>query len=479
MRGLHRVALVALVGCGGTQSPLSGEGGESGSTTYAGVPESTGGSSDGSSGESSSSGGIPMCEPVDWGYQFYYRIESERVSGHFVAPCVVFATTSEPLGTMAHDTGLGCEFDVGVRFAVSTRVVVLDDTAHPLRPGDRVDIEAIVPSGFGFGEFVLRDPVSGENLLGADGLKSDGEMLGGLHSVTTIPDCEGHPLPDVLADECWSGAVAFQADLSFGGESVTMEDGSFASVGDMEVFVNAVEYQEAPWITCFDVVSGRYSVIFGQGFTGPEHDGCDLLGQDCPSGQRCVPTRSGPDAWDETRCVAAGSLRELDPCAPPDWATGEDGCGVGLVCVADADSAQGGRCRPQCAGELSDPQCDDGERCNLDAAGPVPPLVCMPRCAPGGLECDEPTQACVYMGEVFVCANVGDAGPTEACISNVDCAPGLTCTSGEFVDGCAGQACCAAFCSLADPSCAQGTCEPFLADPPPGAEDVGVCVILR
>lgn len=88
-------------------------------------------------------------------------------------------------------------------------------------------------------------------------------------------------------------------------------------------------------------------------FTCAETD-CDLLGEDCPVGQSCVP--NGTD----TLCAGTAGLLEGEACAAP------NACADGLICSSAMSCA---RLCTQSSGD----ECDDGQVCQpllgFDAAG--------------------------------------------------------------------------------------------------------------
>lgn len=488
------IPVLGVLACDGGREPRESIGssstGTSGSTSTGPTdPEPMTSSSTDGSGSGSDTGGdgglfcdpIPegreACEPIDWGYYFTYAITAPEDHGVMTASCAVYATVSGRTGSpmSAHDTGLVCDFGSGTDRVFAARVVVGPDATHPLRPGDRVTLDAEM-SIWGRGAFALRDEATGELVMGAHSGLGDPspERFAPLQWEPTYGGCVYEAFPSV--DECYGGAAPYWVEVSLGQDSVSMTDGDSASVGHLDVFVSAVDYWDCG--SCFDNPSGHTVAIFGDGFDGPANDDCHLFAQNCPDDGRCVPVSSGSGVWDATACVPAGALGDGDGCVPADPTTGMDDCGAGLVCVVDDEAVDGGRCRPTCDGTVDAPECSAaGERCNLQPAGDTPPLVCVPRCTPLGNDCGEPEKGCYHVADLgFVCANAGGAGHGEACDYINSCEAGLTCVGGSVVDGCASGSCCAAFCSLGDPSCDQGTCTPYLEESVPGYEDLGICI---
>lgn len=491
------VPIIASLACGGDAAP-----GEPGGDSSTGVPSSTssgpsdsqpGTSSSGgessSSGEAGEGGGLcgsapdgEACTPISWGYYFTYSIVAPDY-GTLTASCAVFATSSGGIAGSrdrnAYDTGLACDFGSGLDQVFATRVVVPDGTRHPLRPGDRVTVDAQVNRFWGLGEFALRDEATGELVMGAhSGVGSDPspDRFAPMRWEPTTTDCGYEPYP--YFDECFIGAAPYSVQVSLGDASVSMTDGESASLGNLDVFINALRYFESNCVTCSDVASGHTAAVFGDGFFGPADDDCLLFAQNCPGDERCVPVSSGSGVWDATACVPSGALGDGNGCVPADPTTGIDDCAAGLLCVVDDEDPEGGLCRPTCGGSIDVPECSAaGDRCNLQPAGDTPPLVCVPRCVPLAGDCGEPEKACVHTEATgFVCANAGDDAPGEECEYANGCEAGLACLPGPFVDGCITGSCCAAFCSLSEPVCEQGICTPYLEESQEGYEDLGICI---
>jgi hypothetical protein len=230
------------------------------------------------------------------------------------------------------------------------------------------------------------------------------------------------------------------------------------------------------------------------GFTSPLPDfgpwfGCDVWDQDCPEGQKCLAFGwDSEDAWDETRCspVAVDPGQLGDPCTVEESnISGIDDCDLGLMCFYVAPSTLTGVCVQQCEGSESDPICDDASTACLVTNG-APLALCLPRCDPLHLDCDDGS-GCVPGDQEFVCAPVHGAAYGEACEYTNSCAPGLACVEDEFVPGCVASGCCTAYCDLtdedADLACPQydggERCVPWFekGNSPPQHADVGICII--
>ncbi|MDC0722686.1 ribulose phosphate epimerase [Nannocystis bainbridge] len=216
---------------------------------------------------------------------------------------------------------------------------------------------------------------------------------------------------------------------------------------------------------------------------------CNPKVQDCPSGQKCVAFDSmAMNYWDANKCVEepmnGGAVG--DPCninMGESVFSGLDNCSKGTICLNfDFATGQGGTCTAYC-GEGN--TCGDGELCLESANEGVLP-VCLKSCDPLLQDCGD-MQGCYgdpsFGG--FICfapdpgENIGD--DNSPCEYTNACLAGFSCQAAETVEGCMGaMGCCTPYCSIADgdADCAPSEdCVAFFADPPPGTEDVGVCVI--
>lgn len=201
---------------------------------------------------------------------------------------------------------------------------------------------------------------------------------------------------------------------------------------------------------------------------------CDVVLQDCPSGQRCTYVLA--NGTRTRQCVEEGTSAEGDPCSLAS-ASGEprfDTCQRGLSC-ADTATADGGtrfQCQRFCHGSA---QCGAPQECNvaLRLSGTRElPLLCGPPSARCGLlaqDCVEPL-GCYPSGTpgAAACAASG-ARPTGA-----PCEFSNQCERGSVCVGTGAERACAPLCALPSgtPGCASGTtCQPLTGHP-----DVGACV---
>lgn len=217
---------------------------------------------------------------------------------------------------------------------------------------------------------------------------------------------------------------------------------------------------------------------------------CDLIGQDCPSGEKCVPwANDGGTQANATRCVPVAD----DPAAPGEScvtegspASGLDDCDATSVCWGIDPVTLEGSCAPFCTGSTEDPQCDAGLACLVANDGAV--VVCLPECDPLASTCG-PDQACVPTDDTFVCTSVLMGGSGGDPCSSIDaCVDGTVCVeSGEVGAPCdpGETGCCAPWCDLSAPDPAAGcldpgqVCRPWSDPAPAGQESIGVCALPR
>jgi hypothetical protein len=197
---------------------------------------------------------------------------------------------------------------------------------------------------------------------------------------------------------------------------------------------------------------------------------CDPFAQDCPEGEKCVPYASTGVTWDANKCVpVSGDGQPGEPCSSGGIVEATDSCGADSICWD-------GVCTAFCSGPADLPSCPDGTSCFVAGEGSI--AICLPDCDPITQDCPEGL-ACVWANAGFSCVFTTPGPAAGAPCSQRECGVGLLCVEGPLVPGCRDSACCAPYCSLAAPSCPwpEAACVPFFeSDPPPGYEDVGVCV---
>jgi hypothetical protein len=217
-----------------------------------------------------------------------------------------------------------------------------------------------------------------------------------------------------------------------------------------------------------------------EGTTGEIQD-CSTFEQDCPDGFKCMPyDDTGGFIWNATGCFPiADEPAALGGACESNGASGVDTCDEGLMCWGEP-----GECVAMCEGTPNMPECGEQTSCTISNDGAV--AVCLPACDPLLDDCGDGA-ACYAVGAgTFVCAPEGASGQGEGCQFVNSCASGFLCAAAQVVADCNAQACCTAFCDLADPldDCA-GTgdgmsCVAFFGDgmAPPGYESLGVCILL-
>jgi hypothetical protein len=198
-----------------------------------------------------------------------------------------------------------------------------------------------------------------------------------------------------------------------------------------------------------------------------EDDSCDAYVQDCPEGEKCVPSWSAEGDWDGQKCVPVlGDQMSGEPCHS--WGTVEstDDCDATSYCwdVQDLDGELIGICAPFCTGPADDPNCPDLPGCThyncLSTNNPAPNL-CVPDCQPLAQDCG-PELGCVWFGDLFTCGITHNDFPVGGVCEDInDCVAGSGCVESALLPNCAGAACCTPFC---DPTAMIDPCPELLAD---------------
>lgn len=224
--------------------------------------------------------------------------------------------------------------------------------------------------------------------------------------------------------------------------------------------------------------------------TGPGMSMCSATLQDCAAGQKCIAYDSmGMMYWDANQCVDEpmnpGAVG--DPCNIDEGESvfsGRDNCSKGTICLNfDFETGQGGTCTAFCG---EDNSCGADEVCVESANDGVLP-ICLGACDPLLQDCAD-MQGCFGDPSLdgFICftPDIGDntGGDNSPCEFTNACLAGFSCQAAETVEGCAAgsMGCCTPFCAVSDGGtecAATEECVLFYADPPPGLDNVGVCVI--
>ncbi|MEZ4447835.1 MAG: hypothetical protein R3B09_00060 [Nannocystaceae bacterium] len=223
---------------------------------------------------------------------------------------------------------------------------------------------------------------------------------------------------------------------------------------------------------------------------------CDPYGHECPEGQKCAPWGDDYGGVQSATCVpvARDPKAPGEPCTlQGDLYSGLDDCVEGALCTdIDGETLQG-TCVALCAGP------DGYDGCNDDILSCCPPDqlcesnrvfgLCLTPCHPRTDSCPKGEGCYSYGGgDDFRCLpdESGDLGaPGEPCAGPTECDPGVYCgPQGGYV-GCDPNpdvaGCCAPFCDLTAPNCAEGAvCAPWYGPMDfvlPFYADLGVCQI--
>jgi hypothetical protein len=201
---------------------------------------------------------------------------------------------------------------------------------------------------------------------------------------------------------------------------------------------------------------------------------CDVLKQDCGSGQKCVPKVKGAD-WVVVgaTCIADGTVAEGQPCQHDERNTTliNDNCVKGTMCDDVGANAT----------LLCKKFCDKTTACGTDAACATVYTdkwgVCEKGCKPFGTDCPSgndcslsfDTLSATADSGVFVCKPTGSVGAYQFCTEDGDCGPNLGCNTdlGKCVPVCDNAHPCP------QPGADAGTfsCQPFMNT----ANGAGVC----
>jgi hypothetical protein len=230
------------------------------------------------------------------------------------------------------------------------------------------------------------------------------------------------------------------------------------------------------------------------GFDGGGHTiECDVLDQDCPEGEKCMPwANDGGPRWNATRCspLAPAPNSVGESCTVEGSAvSGIDDCEIAAMCWDVDPNTNQGTCVAMCTGPEIDPACadDSGTECMVQYHATV--TLCLPLCDPRLQDCSALAE-CVPSDDAFFCVpdQSGAEGQyADGCSEFDACDPGLFCANAELVPSCVDSGCCTEFCDLAlpDPNMqctgnADGVqCLPWYEEgsAPAGYELLGVCVL--
>lgn len=198
---------------------------------------------------------------------------------------------------------------------------------------------------------------------------------------------------------------------------------------------------------------------------------CDGFAQDCPAGEKCVPTIEGGSTWNCVQCVPVlGDHGPGDACIHDDESWTDD-CDGSSWCLA-------GLCHAFCGGTADNPSCEPHEGCVIANEGAI--NLCATQCDPIAQSCDE-GQACYATTGGLVCFVPDPSADAEICETVNDCPAGWQCILGTFLPECAGETCCTPWCDMGAPDCSDkpGTeCISFFREGLLfGFEHIGVCAL--
>jgi len=221
---------------------------------------------------------------------------------------------------------------------------------------------------------------------------------------------------------------------------------------------------------------------------------CNILDQDCPPGEKCMPyANDGGASWNATRCSPQDPTPAAigDPCSVDgDGVSGLDNCESGSMCWDVDGETNQGTCTAFCVGTESSADCSDpNTECSITNDGVL--ILCLPTCNPVMQDCG-PGQACYAIDDAFVCApdasgpELGQFG--DPCEFINACDPGLGCFDASLVPACTtSDGCCSNYCDITEaetsatcPGASGGqSCVAVFAEgqSPPGYENVGVCLL--
>jgi hypothetical protein len=177
-------------------------------------------------------------------------------------------------------------------------------------------------------------------------------------------------------------------------------------------------------------------------------DPCDMFGQDCPDGEKCVPyATDGGNVWDSFKCVPVqGDQATGEPCTYDGPVESTDDCDATAWCL-DSDSDGEGLCHAFCGGTPDEPECLPDSGCAVSGGGTI--TICMPQCHPLEQDCPEGEGCYWFPFGAFLCGITLDDIPTgEPCGYADDCQPGNFCAYATVLPDCDGESCCTNFCDL-------------------------------
>jgi len=217
-------------------------------------------------------------------------------------------------------------------------------------------------------------------------------------------------------------------------------------------------------------------------------DDCDVLAQDCPEGEKCMPwADDGGNSWNALKCTPIDPMPQQpgDACIVEGGSvSGVDNCAKASMCWDIDPETNEGICIGFCTGsDEEDLMCPPGFDCAILGGGVL--ILCIPYCNPLLQDCPG-DDLCLGVDDGFICAldASGDMGAYgDPCEFANACDSGLMCLAPEYVKGCQAGGCCSPFCDTSKmPDLCPGDsqeCLPWYDEgmAPPGFETLGVCGI--
>lgn len=138
-----------------------------------------------------------------------------------------------------------------------------------------------------------------------------------------------------------------------------------------------------------DSADGAGFIYGGGPDSGAGANECDVIDNDCPDGEKCVPwANDGGETWNATRCVpvADGAAAAGEPCVMEGSPTsGVDDCDAGSTCLHVDPETLAGTCVSFCE-SAEPPTCaEEGLICAIANDGVL--AVCLEPCDPKMPEC--------------------------------------------------------------------------------------------
>jgi hypothetical protein len=245
--------------------------------------------------------------------------------------------------------------------------------------------------------------------------------------------------------------------------------------------------------TTADPVTSTTGTAGTSGTTGAPDGDCDLVAQDCPEGQKCMPVSLDGEYGNEAaRCrPLVDAPDDLGERCEVLGASGDglDTCPEGQFCWRPDLADESGTCLALCGGVPDDPACPAPEfACQPDPTGIA--RFCVRPCDPLAQDCPDAGVCVTNLNSsdgTFMCLDDASGAGGQlfaACDGLNTCDPGLHCGSSFMIDECGGDPegqCCVPWCDLnamPDPCPGDGmTCFAWSGQPAPGLEDVGLCIV--